>query len=128
MISLMLLYRSQMNGSRVGKEAEGNDPPHADEREDESRPFLIGDVCHGEVGHGGADAGVMQFVKASPKVNAKTAVCRVRPTMSASGAMIGMEMAACPELEGTRRLKQSWMMNIPNAMMEDGKISSMPAR
>ena len=54
MISLMLLYRSQMNGSRVGKEAEGNDPPHADEREDEARPFLVGDVCHGEVGHGGA--------------------------------------------------------------------------
>ena len=53
MVSLILLHWSQMNGSRVGKEAEGNDPPHADEREDESRPFLVGDVCHGEVGHGG---------------------------------------------------------------------------
>ena len=74
------------------------------------------------------EAGVIQFVKASPKVKAKTAVCLVRPTMSASGAMIGMEMAACPELEGTRRLKQSWMMNIPKAIMEDGKMSSMPAR
>ena len=42
-----------MNGSRVGEEAEGDDPPHTDEREDEARPFLIGDVCHGEIGHGG---------------------------------------------------------------------------
>ena len=46
-------HRSQVNGSRVGEEAEGDDPPHTDEREDEARPFLIGDVCHGEVGHGG---------------------------------------------------------------------------
>ena len=43
-----------MNGSRVGEETEGDDPPHTDEREDEARPFLIGDVCHGEVGHGRA--------------------------------------------------------------------------
>lgn len=43
-----------MNGGRVGEEAEGDDPPHADEREDEARPFFVGDVCHGEVGHGGA--------------------------------------------------------------------------
>ena len=43
-----------MNGSRVGEEAEGDDPPHADEREDEARPFFVGDVCHGEVGHGSA--------------------------------------------------------------------------
>lgn len=42
-----------MNGGRVGEEAEGDDPPHADEREDEARPFFVGDVCHGEVGHGG---------------------------------------------------------------------------
>lgn len=51
---LFSLYRSQMNGSRVGKEAEGDDPPHTDEREDEAGPFLVGDVCHGEVGHGRA--------------------------------------------------------------------------
>lgn len=50
----MLLHRSQVNGSRIGEEAEGDDPPHADEREDEARPFLVGDVCHGEVGHGSA--------------------------------------------------------------------------
>lgn len=43
-----------MNGGRVGEEAEGDDPPHTDEREDEARPFFVGDVCHGEVGHGGA--------------------------------------------------------------------------
>ena len=49
-------------------------------------------------------------------------------TGSAGTLLIGMEMAACPELEGTRRLKQSWMMNIPKAIMEDGKMSSMPAR
>ena len=47
-------HRSQVNGGRVGEEAEGDDPPHTDEREDEARPFFVGDVCHGEVGHGGA--------------------------------------------------------------------------
>ena len=46
-------HRAQVNGSRVGEEAEGDNPPHADEREDEARPFFVGDVCHGEVGHGG---------------------------------------------------------------------------
>lgn len=51
---LFSLYRSQVNGGRVGEKAEGDDPPHADEREDEARPFFVGDVCHGEVGHGGA--------------------------------------------------------------------------
>ena len=74
------------------------------------------------------DAGVMQLVKASPKVKAKTAVWRVRPTISAKGAMIGIEIAACPELDGTRRLKQSWMINMPKAMIEDGKTSRMPAK
>ena len=47
-------HRAQVNGSRVGEEAEGDNPPHADEREDEARPFFVGDVCHGEVGHGSA--------------------------------------------------------------------------
>ena len=43
-----------MNGSRVGEETEGDDPPHTDEREDEARPFLVGDIRHGEIGHGRA--------------------------------------------------------------------------
>ncbi len=47
-------------------------------------------------------AGVTQLVKASPKVKAKNAVWRVKPTISASGAMIGIEIAACPELDGSK--------------------------
>lgn len=39
-------------------------------------------------------AGVMQLVNASPNWKARTAVWRVIPTRSASGAMMGMVMAA----------------------------------
>ena len=43
-----------MNGSRIGEEAEGDDPPHTDERKDEACPFLVGDIRHRQIGHGSA--------------------------------------------------------------------------
>ena len=46
-----------MNRRRVGKETEGNHPPHADEGQYEAEPFLIWHIGHGQVGHGGAGGG-----------------------------------------------------------------------
>ena len=56
-LAYIFSHRPQMNRRRVGEEAEGNHPPHADEGQDEAEPFLIWHIGHGQVGHGGTGSG-----------------------------------------------------------------------
>ena len=51
-----------------------------------------------------ADVGQNIFENPSPNWNASTAVCLVSPMASARGAMIGIDVAACPEPDGIKKL------------------------
>ena len=61
------------------------------------------------------EVGTIRFVKASPSWNARTDVWRDTPRRSASGAMIGMVIAAWPEPDTTKKLKTDWNTYISTA-------------
>ena len=43
-----------MDGCGIGEEAEGDDPPHTYERQNEAEPFFVRYIGHSQVGHGSA--------------------------------------------------------------------------
>ena len=51
----------------------------------------------------------------SPNWNASVAVCLVTPSISASGTMIGIEVAACPLPDGMKKFVKFCTTNINNA-------------
>ena len=61
------------------------------------------------------EVGTIRLVNASPSWNARTEVWRETPRRSASGAMIGMVIAACPEPDTTKKLNTDWKRYISTA-------------
>ncbi len=57
--------------------------------------------------------GMIELLKPSPQVKAKTAVWRVMPRVSESGAINGMVTAAGPLPEGLSRLRVDSKPNMP---------------
>ena len=65
--------------------------------------------------------GHKMFERPSPNWKARTATWRLMPKRSASGAMIGILVAAWPEPDGIRKLSSVWNTSINSAESIFGK-------
>ena len=74
-----------------------------------------------------ADVGQNRFENPSPNWNANTAVCLVSPIASANGAIIGIDVAACPDPDGIKKFIIFWTTTIPTAAIDFGRVDKVAA-
>lgn len=86
--------RTEAHQLCAGHKDNSQNAQHGKQGHGDFQVLVIAQVGHGKIGEHGGGGGPDQVGEPSPNWKAETAVCRVTPSTSASGAMIGMETMA----------------------------------